>query len=117
VNKGANLKLKDAGKRILLHFAIAGGHPDIISTATNAINDFVVATRVSAEFHRFELFRLFLTTKHTDLKANDIENGSIFHGIAAANHVRMILFCIEQGCDVNLKDGDGVFFLWVIGLP
>jgi ankyrin repeat protein len=90
-----------------LHFAIAGGNPEIIDVATAALDDFVIATRVSAEFHRFELFRRFLTTKNTDLKANDIENGSIFHGIAAANHVRMILFCIEQGCDVNLKDGDG----------
>jgi hypothetical protein len=109
VSRGANLTLKDAGKRILLHFAIAGGDQHIINIAASAVNDFVVATRVSAEFHRFELFREFLTTKKTDLKANDIENGSIFHGIAAANHVRMILFCIEQGCDVNLKDGDGVF--------
>jgi hypothetical protein len=107
VSKGANLTLRDSGKRILLHFAIAGGHPDIIHKATEVIDDFVVATRVSAEFHRFELFRTFLTTKDVDLKANDIENGSIFHGIAAANHIRMILFCIEQGCNVNLKDADG----------
>jgi ankyrin repeat protein len=107
VAQGANLTLRDSGKRILLHFAIAGGHPDIIHKATEVIDDFVVATRVSAEFHRFELFRTFLTTKDVDLKANDIENGSIFHGIAAANHIRMILFCIEQGCNVNLKDADG----------
>ena len=113
VEKGADLELRDSLKRILLNFAIAGGHPEIIKVAVDSVNDFVVATRVSAEFHRFELFRWFLTTKHTDLKANDIENGSIFHGIAAANHIRMILFCIEQGCDINLKDADGVCFLLI----
>lgn len=107
VASGANLTLRDAGKRFLLHFAITGGNREITRKATEVLNDFVVATRVSAEFHRFELFKIFLATEATDLKANDIENGSIFHGIAAANHIRMILFCIEQGCDVNLKDGDG----------
>lgn len=113
VEKGADLALMDCMKRILLHFAIAGGHPDIVKVATETVHDFVVATRVSAEFHRFELFKWFLTTKKTDLKANDIENGSIFHGIAAANHIRMILFCIEEGCDINLKDADGVCFLFI----
>jgi ankyrin repeat protein len=107
VSKGADLTLTDATKRILLHFAIAGGNREIIDVAVKAVNDFAVATRVSAEYHRFELFRMFLASKKVNLKANDIENGSIFHGIAAANHIRMILFCIEQGCDVNLKDADG----------
>ena len=106
--KGANLKQLDFGKRTMLNFAIAGGNENIIKTVTSVINDFVVATRISAEYHRFELFRYFLKTKHANLKANDIENGSIFHGIAAANHIKMILFCLEQGCNVNLKDGDGV---------
>lgn len=108
VERGANLREIDRMKRTILHFAIAGGHSEIIDAAMEVSGDFVVATRVSAEFHRFDLFRSFLATKRCDLKANDIENGSIFHGIAAANHVRMILFCIEEGCDINLKDADGV---------
>lgn len=105
---GANLKLLDCGKRNSLHFAIAGGNVNIIEKVASEISDFVGATRISAEFHRFELFIKFLTQHNTNLKANDIENGSIFHGIAAANHIKMILFCLQQGCNVNLKDGDGV---------
>ncbi|OHS97167.1 hypothetical protein TRFO_36698 [Tritrichomonas foetus] len=107
VEKGADIKARDFGKRTMLNFAIAGGNNNIIKKVVEYINDFVIATRISAEYHRFELFRYFLATKHADLKANDIENGSIFHGIAAANHIKMILFCLGQGCNVNLKDGDG----------
>jgi ankyrin repeat protein len=107
VASGANLTLKDAGKRFLSHFAITSGNQEIIRKTTEVLNNFAVATVVSAEFQRFELFRIFLITEATDLKANDIKNGSVFHGIAATNHIRMILFCIEQVWDVNLTDSDG----------
>lgn len=105
---GANLELNDYGKRNSLHFAIAGGNMNIIQKVESVVKDYKGATRIAAEYHRFELFKMFLDTSHANLKANNIENGSIFHGIAAANHIKMILFCLEQGCDCNLKDGDGV---------
>lgn len=108
IEHGANLKLNDYGKRNSLHFAIAGGNTNIIRSVENVVRDFKGATRIAAEYHRFDLFKILLDASHANLKANDIENGSIFHGIAAANHIKMILFCLEQGCDCNLKDGDGV---------
>lgn len=107
---GANLQLNDYGKRNSLHFAIAGGNNNIIHKVEAVVRDFKGATRIAAEYHRFELFKVLLDASHANLKANDIENGSIFHGIAAANHIKMILFCLEQGCDCNLKDGDGVCY-------
>lgn len=108
VEHGANLELNDYGKRNSLYFAIAGGNSNIIRKVEEVVRDFKGATRIAAEYHRFDLFKILLDESHANLKANDIENGSIFHGIAAANHIKMILFCLEQGCDCNLKDGDGV---------
>lgn len=107
--RGADVAIPDHGKRTTLHFAIAGGNMNIIQIFIDAQCDFKLATRIACEFHYFDLFLKLLEIHSLDIKENDMENGSIFHGIASANHIRMILYCIQRNCNVNLKDGDGWF--------
>lgn len=83
--------------------AIAGGNLDIIKTCEIRGFDFSDTLQTATEFHRYDLF---LWLYHTLCSKIDVKNKltSIFNVSAKSNNVKNLIFCVENGLDVNNRD-------------
>lgn len=104
INRGADLSLTDySGKKIAM-FAIANGNLDIIEYLEYHNIDFSGTLQVAALFNKQDAFLRLVQTERFKLNDIDPEFGSVLHQAAAANNIRTMIYCIERGIDVNIRD-------------
>lgn len=97
------LQTKDNPSLSLAQFAVAGGNFTIIRLCEEKGCDFKLTGQTAAEFHRFEVFQWLFDTKNLNLEELYQNTSSIFHLSAKANNMQILLFCIENKCNINSK--------------
>ena len=101
----ADLTMLDGLSRSLVHFAIAGGNLEIIWIISHLKLSFDGSLQIAARFHRKDIFHWLMENKFSiDFLIN---TGSIFCQAAMRANLYVMLFCIENGIDVNIRDEHG----------
>jgi ankyrin repeat protein len=100
----ANDFRQDFTKMSLEQFAIAGGHLEIIEILGRKQCPFYFCLPVSVSFFRQDLFAWLFHNKSQELMNKQSKFGTVLHQSASSGNLRVLLFCIDQKCDVNLKD-------------
>lgn len=105
---GANLKKTDNSKdhRTLAHFVVAGGNTEIIRICENQQCDLSNCLQIATMFHRFDVFNWLHFTYFPDLNEVDPDFGSVLHEAAASNNIKILLYCIENKVDINIRSVD-----------
>lgn len=104
VKRGADILLPDLSNKKTSMFAIAGGNMKIIEILEYQLDDFKSTPQVATYFIRQEAFNRLMSTNQFDLNQVDDHYASVLHQAAASNNIRVIIYCIENGVDVNIKN-------------
>ncbi|OHT16883.1 hypothetical protein TRFO_41480 [Tritrichomonas foetus] len=105
IDSGANPKIDDDEGKRLIQFVIAGGNTEIFAMCENNENiELDGAIQTAVEFQRFDMMLDLLNKMEIDINHSTEAFPSIFHYAAKHNNMRVLLFCLEQGCPVNLRD-------------
>ncbi|KAK8898575.1 hypothetical protein M9Y10_000867 [Tritrichomonas musculus] len=122
LSKGADPCITDDEGKILIQFVIAGGNMKIFNTCLNSKHIFFrdkeckkkynptyvyKAIQTSIEFDRFEMLIQLIDQFEVDITKPLGEFPSVIHYAAMYNNIRILLFCIDRGCSVNLQDSNG----------
>jgi cytohesin len=95
VDHGANLNFKDDKGRTVAQFAVAGGHPEIVSICQSK-TDFSGVLTMASRCHRNDFFRSF--------PFSDTDALPLLHHCSVANNIELILHLVNSGGDVNQVD-------------
>jgi ankyrin repeat protein len=96
---------QDFTKMSLEQFAIAGGHLEIIEIIAKKQCPFYSCLPVSVSFFRQDIFAWLFHNKSQELMNMQSKFGTVLHQSASSGNLRVLLFCIDQKCDINLRDG------------
>ena len=99
VEKGANLHMKDGKGRTLAQFAVCGGNREIIEMCKSAGCDFSGTMKIAVRFHHNEFVK--------DQVFTDNDTLPLLHQCVVSNNVRLMLYCIAHGSNVNQVDATG----------
>ena len=103
----ADITLKDDVGHTVTQFAVAGGCEAIIRICVVQKMDFTGTAMIAIQYYQFTVFEMLL---HEGLEQIDLSTGqypSSFHCSAMFNNIRGLLYCLEEGIDVNLCDAHG----------
>lgn len=101
---GAETKLQDTLSHTVVHYAIDGGSIEIIRICEQEGLSFDGALEESVKMYQFDIFEWLQGTKYPVLPMNNMKFGSIPVNAARTNNIRMILFSLENGLDINASD-------------
>jgi ankyrin repeat protein len=96
----------DAGVS-LARFAVAGGCDAIVHCCKSRGLDFAGAAMTAIEFHRFAILARMIEDGEVEPWRSSEEFPSVFHCAAMFDNVHVLLYCMENGTDVNLRDAKG----------
>ena len=65
------------------------------------------AIHASIFYHRSDMFDYLLTTESIDVTVVDPIFGSMLHSASSTSNINVLLYCIENGFDVNTPDDEG----------
>ncbi|OHS95208.1 hypothetical protein TRFO_02148 [Tritrichomonas foetus] len=103
IQNGADKKCVDKSGHNIMYCTIAGGFTSIISKCDEiGIETDISSIEASVLYFRIDLFMWI-----KDKISLDLNQAHVLHMAAAANNIRLILLCIENGCDVNSFDDEG----------
>lgn len=113
---GADTELKDSIDRAVVHYAIDGGSIEIVRICEQERLNFDGALEESVKMYQFDIFEWLQGTKYQVLPMNNLTYGSIPVNAARTNNIRMILFSLENGLDINISDQHDSFPLLLASL-
>ena len=110
---GADPNLTDELGLDLMHFSVLGGHHYMIKRCQELGFRFDNgAAPFIAEFYRFDLFKWAYDQNLFKLDKKFPTIGTVFHRAAASNNIVILLFCIEHGIDINIRDNFDITALY-----
>ncbi|OHT04135.1 hypothetical protein TRFO_06447 [Tritrichomonas foetus] len=88
---------------LVSRFAIAGGNFDIVEMC-DIDDDINKSIEAASEYFRFSIFQWIFDTKLDNIEDVEATKASFLHFCAKANNIQMLLFLLDQGCDINKPD-------------
>ena len=65
------------------------------------------AIHASIYYHRNDIFDYLITTESIDVTVVDPLFGSVLHSASSTSNINLLIYCIENGCDINTQDDEG----------
>ncbi|OHS93634.1 hypothetical protein TRFO_11624 [Tritrichomonas foetus] len=101
---GADPRQTDTLKRTVVHYAIAGGSIELVRICEQERMNFDGALEESVKMYQFEIFEWLQSAMFPELPQNNLTYGSIPVNAARTNNIKMIMFSLENGLDLNASD-------------
>lgn len=106
--RGASLARTDKAGRTLMQFAAAGNNTAVVQYLEDIGTDVTGAMHAAALYHQNDMFEYFFAKNRYAIDAIVPPYGSVMHCCAAADNAKIMLFCFENGADVNSREPGGV---------
>lgn len=90
----------------LVRFAVAGGDRRIIHQCDRLGLDFSGSAMTAVQYERFDLLQMLLEGGLQTIDSSTEAFPSVLHCAAMFDNIKALLFCLDQGVDVNLRDAD-----------
>lgn len=106
-----DIKITDDNGINIFQFAIAGGNQKIIEICEKLKFENKGIIETAIEFQRFDTMVYFIEKYKININDCDDSHLSVLHYAAKYNNVKVILYCLKNKVDVNLKDNQVHFFV------
>ena len=107
---GVNLEQK-SDRQSFGSYATISGNIEILKIAEQANCNFDGALQMAATFHYDDIFYYLHETGFPDLTAGSDNNKFVLSQVGSSNNVSILLYCLQQGLDLNTIDGKNESFL------
>ena len=104
---GADVNAKDDAGLSVVQFAVAGGLKSILSICVTQKMDFSGAAYTAIMYHQFHVFEYLFQEGLLTIDESTPEYPSVVHCAAMFDNMRVLLYSLDEGVDVNLPDVHG----------
>lgn len=104
---GADTNAKDDCGHNVAQFAVAGGLSVIVDACQEKKMDFTGAACIAVEYHQFVVLEKLLNDGIVKIDESTPDYPSVVHSAAQFDNMRVLLYAMEEGVDVNITDTRG----------
>lgn len=109
----ASIDINDSEGKTTAQFAVAGGCNEIIRVLEQRKCSFEGTLEIAALHHRQSVFWWLYDTYYPILTESEEKPNLILTQCASSNNLKILLYCLEKGFNVNQKNQMGVCFSFI----